>query len=129
MDVTAMAASAGNSLVSAAVTDAREDVRLKIAGIFGRGKPDPLIELRFDATRAALQAAVSPADAGKTKQEQAASWTARLTVLLEDHPEASGELDRLAREIKAGASVASDHAVAAGRLARAVRVAGCSGET
>lgn len=38
---------AGNTLVTAAVTDAREDVRGKVAGIFGRGEPDAQIERKF----------------------------------------------------------------------------------
>jgi hypothetical protein len=115
MDVAALAALAGNALVTAAVTDAWEDVRNKIARVFGRGRPDPQIEKRFEATRAALEAAGSPADAGKARADQTASWTARLTVLLEDHPEACGELEELVRAIRGSAAVASDHAVAAGR--------------
>lgn len=115
MDIAALAALAGNALVTAAVTDAWEDVRHKIARIFGRGKPDPQIEKRFDATRAALEAAGSPDDVARARAAQAASWTARLTVLLEDHPDAAGDVTALVREITASAPVASDHSLAAGR--------------
>lgn len=115
MDIAAFAALAGNALVAAAATDAWEDVRHKIARIFGRGGPDPRIERKFDATRAAVEAAGSPQDAVRARADQVASWTARLTVLLEDHPDASGEVAALVQEITASAPVASDHAVAAGR--------------
>jgi hypothetical protein len=99
MDVTALAALAGNALVTAAVTDAWEDVRHK--KIFGRGRPDPQIEKRFDATRAALETARSAGEAERARAEQAASW--------------NDELDELVREIRGSAGVASGHAVAAGR--------------
>jgi hypothetical protein len=39
MDVTALAALAGNTVVAAAVTDAFEGVRGRVARLFGRGKP------------------------------------------------------------------------------------------
>jgi hypothetical protein len=115
MDIAALAALAGNALVTAAATDAWEDVRHKIAGIFGRGRPDPQIERRFDTTKAVLEAAGSPGEAEKARADLAASWTARLTVLLEDHPDACDELDELVQEIRGSAAVASDHAVATGR--------------
>ena len=41
MDISSLVALAGNTLVAAAVTDAWEDVRQKIARLFGRGQPDP----------------------------------------------------------------------------------------
>jgi hypothetical protein len=50
---------AGNALVTAAVTDAWERVRHKIARIIGRGRPDQQIEKTFDATRAALEAEIT----------------------------------------------------------------------
>lgn len=115
MDIAALAALAGNALVTAAVTDTWEDVRHKIARIFGRGKPDSQIERKFDATRAAVEAAGSADDAERARASQVASWTARLTVLLEDHPDAAGELAALVQEINVSGPVASGHAVAAGR--------------
>ena len=39
VDVTALAALAGNTVVAAAVTDAFEGVRGRVARLFGRGKP------------------------------------------------------------------------------------------
>jgi hypothetical protein len=115
MDIGALAALAGNALVAAAVTDAWADVRNKIAAIFGRGKSDAQIEAKYDATRAALEVAGSPEDTEKVTADLEASWTARLRVLLEDHPDACDELDALVSEISGGAAEASDHSVAAGR--------------
>lgn len=115
MDIAALAALAGNALVTAAVTDAWEDVRHKVARIFGRGEPDSQIEKKLESTRAALVAAKSPGDAEKARADQAASWTARLRVLLEDHPDALSELEALVNQINASAPVASVRAVAAGR--------------
>ena len=54
MVVAALAAVAGNALVLAMVTDGWEGVRRKVARFFGRGQPDPKIELRLDATGAQL---------------------------------------------------------------------------
>jgi hypothetical protein len=51
VDIAVLAALAGNAVVTAAVTDAWEDVRLKIASIFGRGRTDPQID-RFGAAPA-----------------------------------------------------------------------------
>ncbi len=113
MDVAALAALAGNALVAAAVTDAWESVRRKIAVIFGRGEPDPRIVERFDSTRAALEAA-GPAAAEKVRAEQVAAWTARLTVLLDDHPDAAEDLEALIAAIQVVGPVAADHSVAAG---------------
>ena len=115
MDVTALAALASNALVTAAVTDMWEDVRHKIAAIFGRGEADSQTEERFGATRGALEAATSSSAVERVRAEQAALWAARLTVLLEDHPDAAEELDALVAEIRASAALGSDHSVAAGR--------------
>ena len=104
-----------NALVTAAMTDGWEDVRHKIARIFGRGRSEPQIERRFDATRAILTAAGLPQVSGKARADQVASWTARLLVFREDHPDASAELDALVKEINASARVAADHSVATGR--------------
>ena len=57
MDVDALAALAGNTIVTAAVTDAFDGVRAKVARIFGRDKPDSRIQWRLDETRRQLAAA------------------------------------------------------------------------
>jgi hypothetical protein len=115
MDVAALAGLAGNALVTAAVTDVWEDVRHKIARLFGRGQPDSQIERRLDATREQL-AAVNPAELEQAQTIQAAQWTTRFGDLLVDHPEAEAELRTLVAEIQAAVPVtATDHSVAAGR--------------
>jgi hypothetical protein len=114
MDVATLAALAGNALVTAAVTDGWENVRHKVAALFGRGKHDQRAAERFDQTRAALTAAPE-AQAAQARAGQAASWTARLTVLLEDHPDAAEELQALVTQIQGSAAVATDHSVAAAR--------------
>ena len=63
MDVDALAALAGNTIVAAAVTDAFDGMRVKVARIFGRGDPDGRIQRRLDETRR-QPAAASAGDAG-----------------------------------------------------------------
>jgi len=65
VDVVALASLASNALVAAAVTDAWEGARSKIAVIFGRGRPDPQVEERYGETRAALLAASVAGAAGR----------------------------------------------------------------
>ena len=57
MDVATLAALAGNTLVTAAVTDTWEDVRHKVARLFGRGKSDPKIEQKLNDTWRQIDAA------------------------------------------------------------------------
>ena len=114
MDMVTLAALAGNALVTAAVTDAWESVRQKVARWFGRGQPDAQIERRLDATRRQLTAA-SPGDLAQAQSAEATKWQTRFADLLADHPEAAGELDVLVREITASIPVATGHSGAAGR--------------
>ena len=120
MDIAALVALAGNALVTAAVTDAWEDVRQKVARWFGRGEPDPQLERRLDATRRQL-ASVSPGDLVQAQAAEAAAWQTRFADMLADHPEAAGELDALVREIAGSIPAAADHSAAARRdmIARA----------
>ncbi|HEX3957982.1 MAG TPA: hypothetical protein VHZ03_15295 [Trebonia sp.] len=60
-------ATARKALVTAAITDAWEDLRGKVARRFGRGQADPVIERRLDATRKQIFAAL----AGELAQVQA----------------------------------------------------------
>jgi len=57
MDVNALAALAGNTLVTAMATDAWESARHRIARWSGRGQPDAKILERLDQTSAELGAA------------------------------------------------------------------------
>jgi hypothetical protein len=122
MDIAALTALAGNALVTATVTDAWEDLRHKIARLFGRGQPDPQIQRRLEETREQL-AATAPAERERTQAVLAGQWQTRFADLLADYPEAVGELDALVREIKASFPAAADHSAAAGRdmIARADR--------
>lgn len=100
MDVDALAALAGNTIVTAAVTDAFDGVRAKVARIFGRDKPDSRIQWRLDETRRQL-AAATPADLESAQATQARQWETRLADLLADHPEVAGELRALIAELRA----------------------------
>ncbi len=109
MDVDALAALAGNTIVAAAVTDAFDGVRVKVARIFGRDKPDGRIQRRLDETRQQLTAA-SAADAGdreRAQSAQARQWETRLADLLADHPEAAAELRALIAEFRPAAAETS----------------------
>jgi hypothetical protein len=109
----ALAQAASNALVTAMVTDAWEDVRHKIARLFGRGQPDRQIERRLDTTRDQLIAA-APGELEQVQAALAGQWQTRFTDLLADHPDAEAELDALVKEIHTNV-VATGHSAAAGR--------------
>jgi hypothetical protein len=88
MDIDALAALAANTVVAAAVTDAFEGLRAKVARVFGRDKPDPGIQRRLDATRRQLAAATQD-DVKSSQAAQARQWETRFADLLADHPEAA----------------------------------------
>jgi hypothetical protein len=100
MVLAALAATAGNALVQALVTDGWEGVRRRVAQLFGRGKPDPQIERRLDATRLQLTEA-PPGELAGAKQAQAAQWRVRFADLLADHPDAEAELRTLVEQLAA----------------------------
>jgi hypothetical protein len=100
MDVAALAALAGNTLVTVAVTDAWEDVRHKIARLFGCGQPDPQAERRLDATRGLL-ATAKPAELSQVQVAEAVRWESRFADLLAEHPEAVAELTDLVKDLTA----------------------------
>jgi hypothetical protein len=106
---------AGNALVQAMVTDGWEGVRHKVARLFGRGKPDPAIEKRLDATRDQLTAA-PPGQLDAVQSNLAQQWQTRFIDLLADHPDAQADLEALVDQLRASVPVtAADHSVAAGR--------------
>lgn len=110
MDVDALAALAGNTIVAAAVTDAFDGVRAKVARIFGRDKPDSRIQRRLDETRQQL-AAAAPADLESAQATQARQWETRLADLLADHPEVAGELRALIAEFRPALSEAGGNVI------------------
>jgi hypothetical protein len=114
MEVVTLAALAGNALVTAAMTDAWEDIKHKVVRLFGRGRADLKIEQRLDATRAALRAA-GPAEFDAVRANEAAKWAGRLSDLLEDYPDAEAELRALAEEIQVRVPAIADHSAVAGR--------------
>jgi hypothetical protein len=85
MDMTTLAALAGNAVAAAAVTDAWQGVRHKIARWFGHGQSDPHVERRLDATRQALTGTPS-AGLRQAQADQARDWQARFSDFLADHP-------------------------------------------
>lgn len=99
MDVTALAALAGNTVVAAAVTDAFEGVRAQVARLFGRGKPDPSIEQRLEMTRAVVSSAAG-ADGESVRAALRAQWRAWFTELLDACPGTAAELASLIAELR-----------------------------
>lgn len=115
-----LAALAGNTVVTAATTDAWEAARRKFARLLGRGDPDKAkaAERRLADTRDQLTSA-SGADLERVRAGLEAQWVTRLADLLEDDPGVEAELAAVVEEIRAqlpaGIVTAADHAVAAGR--------------
>jgi len=118
--VIALAALAGNTVVTAAVTDAWEATRIGFARLLGRGDPGKtkLAEERLVETYDQLTQATG-ADLERTRAELEAQWVTRMRDLLEEDPGVEADLRTLVDEIQAqlpaGIAYAADHAVAAGR--------------
>jgi len=116
----ALAALAGNTVVTAAVTDAWEGARKGFARLLGRGDPAKtrLAEERLAETHDQL-AEASGADLERTQEALAAQWVTRLADLLEEDPSVEADLRTLVQEIQArlpaGLVSAADHVMAAGR--------------
>jgi hypothetical protein len=116
----ALAALAGNTVVSAAATDAWESARKGFARLLGRGDQGKtrLAEERLAETCDRLTQTADE-DAGQTRAALEAQWVTRMRDLLEEDPGAEADLRALVEEIQAqlpaGVVSAADHAVAAGR--------------
>jgi hypothetical protein len=110
MEIEALAALAGNTIVAVAVTDAFEGVRAKVARIFGRGRSDPRIQRRLDQTRQQL-AASTPGELVRAQAAQARQWQTRIADLLADYPEAAGELQALMAEFRAALPAAGGNVI------------------
>lgn len=98
----ALAATGGNALVSAMVTDGWEGVRSRFARLLGRGDPKATDEAaaRLEDSRAVL-AGRSGTDLERAQTEQEIAWRTRLADLLESHPEAEDELRSVVAEAQA----------------------------
>ena len=116
----ALATLAGNTVVTAAVTDAWEAARKGFERLLAHGDPDraKAAERRLEETREQLTGATG-ADLERIRAALEAQWVTRLADLLEDDPGVEADLRRLVQEIQAqlpaGMVSAADHAVAAGR--------------
>ena len=116
----ALAALAGNTVVTAATTDAWEAARRKFARLLGRGdaKKEQLADKRLEETRRQL-AGVSGQELEKARADLAKAWQVRMADLLEEDPGVEAELRALVEEVRAqlpaGVVSAADHSVAAGR--------------
>jgi hypothetical protein len=116
----ALASVAGQTIVSAATTDAWEAAKRGFARLIGRSDPKQtqLAEQRLDDTRKQLTG-VAGADSEQARAALAAKWATRLADFLEENPDAEADLRTLVQQIQAalpaGVVSAEDHAVAAGR--------------
>ncbi len=111
---------AGNTLVTAAVTDGWEAARRGVIRILCRGDPSrtQLAEQRLEDTRRQLTG-LSGADLGHARTVLAERWAGWLADLLEEDPGAAADLSALLQEMRAalpaGAVAAAGYAVAAGQ--------------
>ena len=98
----ALAALAGNTVVTAAVTDAWEAARKGFARLLGRGDPDKTkaAERRLEETHDQLTQATG-ADLERVRAALEAQWTTRLADLLEDDPGVEADLRALVEQIQA----------------------------
>jgi hypothetical protein len=115
----ALAALAGNTVVTAAVTDAWESARKGFARLLGRGDPakTKLAEERLAETHDQF-AEATRTDVERVRAVLEAQWVTRMRDLLEEDPGVEADLRTLVQEIQAqlpaGTVSAADHAVAAG---------------
>ncbi len=118
MDLTTLADLACSTLVAAAVTDAWESLRGQLADLLGRAQVDPSLKRRLDTTRETLVAASGP-DLQGAQCVEMIGWRTRFADLLEDHPDLTDQLlaviEETRRTLSAGAILAADHSLAAGR--------------
>ncbi len=115
-----LASLAGQTVVTAAVTDAWGTAKRGFARLLGRGDParTELAERRLEQTRDQLTG-VPAAKLERARAELEATWRTRLLDLLEEHPDAVADLRALVEQVQAempaGAVSAAGHGVAAGR--------------
>src|SRR5580693_4417440 len=97
----ALAALAGNTVVTAAVTDAWEAARKGFARLLGRGDPDKtkLADERLAETHDQLAQATG-ADLERVRAALEAQWVTRLTDLLQEDPGVEADLRALVQQIQ-----------------------------
>jgi hypothetical protein len=111
---------AGQTVASAAITDAWEAARGRFARLIGRGNDSRTerAERRLAETHHQL-AVTAGADLERARQAQAERWADRFADLLDEHPDLEADLQALTAEVAAQLSApavsATDHSVAAGR--------------
>jgi hypothetical protein len=118
-DLAALAMVAGNTVVTAATSDAWEAARREFARLLGRGDPNrtKAAERRLAETREQLAAA--GADLESARSALRSQWATRLADLLEEDPGVEDELRAVVQEVQAalpgGMVSATDHSAATGR--------------
>lgn len=125
VEVAALAAAGGTTLVTAMATDAWAVIRSGFARLPGRGEPDRIATLERALDEARAELAVLP-DAARQQAaaDQAAAWHAALAELLTDQPQAAAALAELLAQ--AGGPAPADgtvtqYAVATGDAQQAVQ--------
>lgn len=116
----ALAQFAGQTVATAAITDAWESARQKIARLIGRGdaRRTETADSWLAQTHKQL-AALPPGELKPVQARQAERWTNRFADLLDEDPATAAELRALAEELATRLPVstasATDHSLAAGR--------------
>jgi len=113
----ALATAGGSALVTAMVTDGWESVKAGFARLLGRGDESrsAVAAERLERSRGVL-AGLSGAELERARAAQQAAWAARLADLLEERPDAAGELEALVGQAGGGS--------AAGRVQQVVTGSG-----
>lgn len=112
---------AGQTVAAAAVTDAWEAARIRLARLLGRedARKTEVAERWLGQTREQLAAAAPGTELDQVRAALAQRWAGRFADLLDEDPSVEGELRALAEEIAAalpsGVVSATWHSVAAGR--------------
>ncbi|HZR55044.1 MAG TPA: hypothetical protein VFB06_36830 [Streptosporangiaceae bacterium] len=124
-----LASTAGQTVVTVAVTDLWEGVKRELARLLGRGDQARagLAEGRLDQVRAEL-ASTAAGELEQVQDRLVAVWQMRLLDLLEEHPQIAADLRMFIEQVRAQLpSVAvpgGGQEVAAGRD---VRITACGG--
>lgn len=92
----ALAAAAGTGLVTAMVTDGWQEAKAQVARLLGRGIPQEEDRQRDRLERARQELVTAAADqVERVRREQDGAWRTRFADLLEDDPEAEGQVREL----------------------------------